>query len=146
MKKLSQVLALVFLIGLCFNVEISAQNTRYSTSNTASFQASPQKENAKLISSRSLKEGRNFVRMGSTKLQIVKSRGRVISINPISNTGQLGPNMLKANTETQAFTCFGPICICFGDDDCNDMFISNVCSRDSDDAACVDDVCMCNKN
>ncbi len=147
MKNLSQIFALVLLIGLSFQVEMNAQSTKYRTNSQATrLKASPEKDNAKLISARSLKEGRNFVRMGSTKLQIVKTKGRVVSIKPISNTGRVGLNLLKANTQKQGFTCIGHLCICFGDNDCNNMFTSNACSSNINDAACVDDVCVCNTN
>ncbi|MEM9680852.1 MAG: hypothetical protein AAF901_11060 [Bacteroidota bacterium] len=146
MKNLVKVLGLAFLIGLCFNVEMNAQSTRTNAYRTASQSVSPQQKKAKFISSRKLKEGRSYVRLGNTRLQIVKSRGRVVSMNPISTTGKMGPNMLKSNSSTQGFTCIGHLCICFGDDDCNDMFVSNACSSDIDDAACVDDVCVCNTN
>jgi hypothetical protein len=45
------------------------------------------------------------------------------------------------------FDCSGPLCICSGDDDCNDMFTTGLCG----DAICFSDsagnvVCLCIRN
>lgn len=44
MEILSPVLAIIFLLGWCFNVEMTAQSTRYRTMNTARLKASPKKQ------------------------------------------------------------------------------------------------------
>ena len=120
--------------------------TRTSASNQpTSFQAKKTGER-KLISSKDLREGSNYIRLGSTKVEIVKTRGRITSIKSINNTGKIGPNILQSEPEATAFTCIGNMCVCFGDNDCNDMFTSNVCSPATEDAVCVDDNCICVKD
>jgi hypothetical protein len=41
-----------------------------------------------------------------------------------------------------SFTCGGWGCVCSGDDDCNDMFSSNVCGPWG---ICIDNYCYCSR-
>lgn len=58
-----------------------------------------------------------------------------------------GSDLFAAATGQQEFTCVGGIlCICVGDDDCNDMF-STICSDTSTGGSCTETdgetVCAC---
>ena len=51
---------------------------------------------------------------------------------------------LRMVRQQPGFECSGPLCICSGDDDCNDMFSTDLCG----DGICFEDgnggvVCLC---
>lgn len=112
--------------------------------NNLSAQKSTPFQVGKTLSVKQLKEGTNYVRLKSTRLKVVKKGSKLRSIQAMNPGGGWGTNILKArpNGETE-FTCIGHICFCHGDNDCNDMFTTNVCSEDINDAACVGETCAC---
>lgn len=97
----------------------------------------------KFIAAKDLKDGRNYLRMKGTKLEVIKTAGKIKSVRQISNTGQFGSNILKQSNAGTAFWCTGNFCGCDGDADCNDLFESTNCRPSIGDAICVGDACYC---
>ena len=110
---------------------------------TTKYQA---RNSVKYVNPRQLKEGRNVLQLSKTNLEFVKQRGKVVSVRVISPSGRKGPNLVAKDPGAQKFICTGSICFCFGDNDCNNMFTSNVCKDCIDCAGCVGDDCYCEQN
>ena len=102
------------------------------------------KNDVRYIATRQFDQGRNYVRLGNTRLEVIKRERKIISVRPINRAGKKGPNILSdPNGGSSEFWCIGGICGCTGDDDCNDMCTSDVCG---DKAVCVGDNCYCGRD
>ena len=95
------------------------------------------------VSKSKLREGRNFVRFGNRRMFVGVKSGKVLSVKVMNPMGKWGPNVLATGQQILEFSCVGGICWCSGDNDCNNMFVSNVCG---DAAVCIDDKCYCAQN
>ncbi|MGI9352738.1 MAG: hypothetical protein ACR2O3_14330 [Rhizobiaceae bacterium] len=51
--------------------------------------------------------------------------------------------VLAADVEKQKYVCNASACFCYGDNDCNNMFTSNVCSSGSGSCTGEPPICTC---
>lgn len=152
-------ISIVILISILF-LSINSLNAQHRT-NATQMRTTQQKDKTVVIKARgvnyhfnaiALKEGKSRKKLsGSTLVEFVKKRGKVVSVKIQGKSGVWTSNILAANTGKQEFNCTDNTCICVGDDDCNLMITSNVCKMDGPivDGVCTDTyppVCECNQN
>ena len=74
-------------------------------------------------------------------LGIARGNAYPLVRNVVQATGPAGATY-RAIRPGLGFNCNPLLCSCTGDDDCNDMFTTDVCGPI---AICIDDVCFCGR-
>ena len=100
-----------------------------------------------------IKEGKTREKLSDDFfIEFIKRRGKIISVKTKTKNGAWTPNAIKSNSGPMKFQCNTTYCICFGDDDCNDMILADVCKTIGDgpivDGSCEGSIpiCGCNRN
>lgn len=147
MKQLIHAIAIATaLLCLCSNVQAQG------------FTSNPKQDNKVIIkvngsnyyfNALALKEGKTRQRLNGLHIEFVKRNKRIVSVKTQEKNGTWTPNIIS-NRGKQGFICNGNACLCIGDNDCNDMILSNVCKTNGPivDGSCGGDlpVCTCNRN
>ena len=141
MKHILTVLLMVILLATA----TSAQEKMSFTSSSEIPKSEVQtkvlaQKTIQVVNPRSLKAGQNYLHLKTGDFLFVDVKDRkIISLTFANARGIRQGSIITIPTTTQ-FQCSQRFCACSGDEDCNDMFTTNVCGPY---AICFGDLCIC---